>query len=801
MYLNYKNIIDKMTLQEKATLCVGQDYWNSKKIERLGIPSMKMSDGPHGLRVQKTKSDNLGINKSEISTCFPSGATLANSWDKDLAYKMGKVLGEEAVKEGVDIVLGPAVNIKRSPLCGRNFEYFSEDPILSGKIGAEYVKGLQENGIGACVKHFAANNQENRRRTINTIIDERALREIYLKVFEIIVKEARPWAVMSAYNKINGEYCTENKNIIDILKKEWGFEGIVVTDWGAENDRVKGLLAGNELEMPGGRGNGIEEIIQAVQNGIIDEGYLNEIISRILNVAFKSKKEKKMKRYNQEEHHKIAEEIAENSIVLLKNDNDILPLNKQKVCIIGEMAKAPRYQGAGSSTINPYKVENAYECLKEENIEFEYAQGYNRIEIDEEKESVLQKEAIELAKKNDTILIFAGLTENYESEGMDRTILELPANQNKLIEEICKINSNVVVVLSNGSPISMPWKKEVKGIITGYLGGEAGAKAMVKCLLGKVNPSGKLAETYPLKLEDTPCFKNFPGTELSVEYKESIYVGYRYYDKINKEVLFPFGFGMSYTRFEYRNLTVRNEDDNYYIEFYIKNIGDKKGKEIAQIYVSQEKSKIFKPEKELKEFIKIELKPQEEKKVRIILSKNDFEYYNSETKKWSIEQGKYKILVGNSSRDIYLEEEINLNSDDIDVKNIYPEVYRKGNIQDVKDEEFETILGSKIPDRELKIEDITEDNTLEQIKHTKIGKNIYLHEMDRMKELLNKQDVNKATKVMMDLQKPLKKFYEKQSSAYTKDMIEELLRIAKNDEENINCEFINIYLKKGDKND
>lgn len=792
--MKYKEIIDKMTLEEKAILCIGGDYWNSKEIERLGIPSIKMSDGPHGLRVQKTKADNLGINKSEVSTCFPSGATVANSWDKELIYEMGKAIGKEAVVEGVDIVLGPGVNIKRSPLCGRNFEYFSEDPVLSGKMGAEYVKGLQSNGIGACVKHFAVNNQENRRRTINVVIDERTLREIYLKPFEIIVKESKPYSIMSAYNRVNGKYCTENKELIDILKKEWNFDGIVITDWGAENDRVEGLIAGNELEMPGGRGNGAEEIIEAVKNGKIHESYLDEIVDRILNVIFKLKQREDKENYNREEHHELAKKIAENSIVLLKNDEDILPLKYQKIAIVGEMAKFPRYQGAGSSTINPYKIENICDCLKERNITFKYAQGYNRVEQSYEIEQQMQKEAIQIARENDIVLVFVGLTENYESEGMDRTILDIPNNQNELIKKICEVNKNVVIVLSNGSPVSMPWKDSVKGIITGYLGGEAGAKAMVNCLIGDINPSGKLCETYPLKIEDTPCFKNFPGNELTVEYQESIYVGYRYYDKACKDVLFPFGYGMSYTKFEYRDLKLKKEDDKIEIEFYIKNIGNKTGKEIAQIYIEQEKPKIFKPIKELKEFVKIELKPKEEKKINIALINEDFEYFNPETKKWSIEQGVYRILIGSSSKDILLQEEIQIISKDIDINKTYPNVYYNGDIQNVIDNEFETILCSKIPNRVLNIEKITEENTLEQIKNTKIGAYIYEKEIERMQKLLEAQNVNKATKVMMDLQKPLKKFYEKKSSGYTKNMIEELLNIAKNNKENINCEFIHKYL-------
>ena len=790
--MKYKKLIDKMTLEEKASLCVGNDYWHSKDIERLGIPEITMSDGPHGLRVQKTKADNLGINESEISTCFPASSTVANSWNKELAYQFGKTLGEEASYEGVDIVLGPAINIKRSPLCGRNFEYFSEDPFLTGIMGAEYVKGLQTNGVGACVKHFAANNQENRRRTINTVVDERTLREIYLKAFEIIVKEAKPWAIMSAYNKLNGEYCTENTELLNILKKEWNFDGIVITDWGAENDRVKGLIAGNELEMPGGRGEGAKEIINAVKSGRVSEQYLDEIVDRILQVAFKANERNNLKNYNREKHHNIALEIAEDSIVLLKNKENILPLKKTKIALIGDMAKTPRYQGAGSSTINPYNLENAYECFIDNQIKVDYAKGYERIES--ENDISLREEAVKLAQKSEIVVIFAGLTENYESEGMDRTTLELPQNQNKLIEEICKENENVVVVLSNGSPVTMPWKEKVKSIITGYLGGEAGARAMVNCLLGKVNPSGKLAETYPLKLEDTPCYKNYPGTEVSVEYKESIFIGYRYYDTNNVEVLYPFGYGLSYTNFEYSKLNIEEKND-IYVSFTIKNIGNVIGKEIAQIYISQEDSIIFKPKKELKGFEKIELKPSEEKSITVVLSKKDFEYYNVETKKWEIESGKYKILVGKSSKDIVLEQEIEIKSNNKEINKKFPKVYKKGNIQNVTDEDFEQLLGHKIPKRHISLDEITEENTLEQLKNTKIGKVIYDNQIKKMNKLLKEQNVNKATKVMMDLQKPLKKFYEKKSSNYTKEMVEQLIKVAKYDLDFEKCKFLKEYLK------
>ncbi|HIU52247.1 MAG TPA: glycoside hydrolase family 3 C-terminal domain-containing protein [Candidatus Merdicola faecigallinarum] len=792
--MKYSEIIKKMSLEEKAELCVGADYWSSKSFEKYGIPKIRMSDGPHGLRVQRTKADNLGINESEVSTCFPASSTLGNSWNKEMAYQLGKALGEEARQEEVNIVLGPAVNIKRSPLCGRNFEYFSEDPYLTGILGTEYVKGLQDQNVGACVKHFAVNNQENRRRTIDAIIDERTLREIYLKAFETILEEAKPWSIMSAYNKVNGQYCSENTHLLeDILRKEWNYQGIVISDWGGENNRVKGIENDHELEMPGGRGSGKEEIIEAVKTGRVSESKLDHIVDRIISIANRGEHTKESAKYDQEEHHKIAQKMAEESIVLLKNEDNILPIQDEKIALMGDMAKYPRYQGAGSSTINPYKIENAYDSFKENHIMFDYAKGYERIES--ENDENLRKEAIEVAKKNKIVVIFAGLTENFESEGVDRDNLNIPENQNKLIEEIYKVNKNIIIVLSNGAPIVMPWKDKVKAIITGYLGGEAGAKAMVNCMLGKVNPSGKLAETYPEKLEDTPCYKNYPGTELTVEYQESIYVGYRYYDMNNVKVLFPFGYGLSYTEFEYSNLKVNEQESKVKVSFAIRNIGKRKGKEIAQIYLSQEDPTIFKPKKELKEFEKVELEVGEEKQVEIILNKKAFEYFNPETNKWSIEQGKYKILVGKSSRDIVLEKEIFIESKDKNIEKKYSKKYYTGNVHEIKDEEFEELLGRNIPRRRLMLEEITDENTLEQIKETKIGKLIYENEMEKMNQLLREQNVNKATKVMMDLQKPLKKFYEKKSSKITKEMVEELIRIAKNNEDFLDNAFVKEYLR------
>ena len=795
IYMENVDLIKKMTLEEKASLCVGGSYWKSKGIERLGVPEIVMSDGPHGLRFSKLDPKKLGLNDSEVSTCFPTGATIANTWNKELVYKLGKALGLEARSKGINIILGPAINIKRSPLCGRNFEYFSEDPYLTGILGSMYVNGVQSENVGVCVKHFACNNQENRRMTVNVVVDERTLREIYLKAFQMIVKNSKPWSIMSAYVRLNGVYCTENKYLLDdILRKEWGFNGIVISDWGAENDRVSGIKAGQELEMPAGSGDGVNEIINAVKSGEIKESELDKIVDRILTIALRGKNNK-IKQYNQEKHHKLAEEIAEDAIVLLKNENNILPISKnKKIALIGDMAEKPRYQGAGSSRINAYKIENIIENFKINGLNFEFAKGYERIE-DGRKDKHLIKEAVEIAKNSDYAIIFAGLTENYESEGLDRVSLNIPENQNKLINEVCRVNKNVIIVLQNGSPIQMPWINKVKAVVTGYLGGEASGLSMYNCLVGNINPSGKLAESYPMKLEDTPCYKNFPGSEVSCEYKESIYVGYRYYDKIKKEVLFPFGFGLSYTEFKYSKLKIEQIKNTLKVSFKIKNIGKVKGKEIAQVYVSQKEPIIFKPEKELKGFEKIELEPGEEQEVVIKLDRSSFEYYNVKEKKWSVENGKYYILIGKSSRNIVLKEEIKIKSGDINIDKKYGNSYETGNIKNVTDKEVEELLGYKIPDRKFKLEEASEYNTIEQLKHTKVGKLIWNEGIKKMHALMREQKINQALEIMVFLQKPLKRVYLDKRNKITKEMVEEFLSFAKNGESPEKCLLIDEFWK------
>lgn len=667
--MNIKELIKQMSLEEKASLCSGLNFWNTKPIERLNIPSIMMTDGPHGLRKQSEGADHLGINESVEATCFPTASALACSFDRDLVKELGIAIGEECQSENVSIVLGPGANIKRSPLCGRNFEYYSEDPYLSSEMAKNQIQGTQSQGIGTSLKHFAANNQEHRRMTIDTIVDERTLREIYLASFETAVKEAQPWTVMCAYNKLNGKYCSENYRLLtEILRNEWGFEGFVVSDWGAVNDRDKGLSSGLELQMPADGGMGDNLIVEAVKRNRLSEGVLDEAVERILNIIFKALENKKENViYSKEKHHELARKIAGECMVLLKNEEKILPLKKEEnIAVIGELATKVRYQGGGSSHINPTKVDNAYEEIVNfagpENVR--YARGYD-LSIDDTIYD-LAEEAKKLAIEADKVILFIGLPERYESEGFDRTHLNIPKNQYDLVKTLKSVNENIVVILSNGSPIEMPFVSDVKAILEAYLTGQASGKAICDLLYGEVNPSGKLAETFPLKLSDNPSYLNFPGEVDKVEYKEGIFVGYRYYDKKAMDVLFPFGYGLSYTNFEYSNLKIsKNEIDDtekVTVSVNIKNIGDVFGKEIVQLYIRDKESSVTRPEKELKGFEKIGLEPGEEKEVTFILNKRSFAYYNVDLGDWHAESGEFEILIGKSSREIVLKEVITVNT-------------------------------------------------------------------------------------------------------------------------------------------
>lgn len=700
MGLKYGEIINKMTLEEKALMMSGKNTWETVDYPQYGIPSMAMSDGPHGLRRQSGSGDHLGLGKSLPATCFPTAATIANSWDEKLGEEIGVALAEEAVTMDVNVILGPGLNIKRSPLCGRNFEYFSEDPYHAGKMAAAYVRGIQSKGISACPKHFAANSQELRRMASNSVVDERTFREIYTTGFEIAIKEGKSKAIMSSYNEINGIYANENEHLLrEILVDEWGFDGYVVSDWGGSNDHALGVKNGSHLEMPGTGKSGMTDILRAVKDGTLKEEVLDERLDEMLGVIFathQATEDGKGTQFDINKHHELARKAAEESVVLLKNAENILPLaDGTKVAVIGDFAKVPRYQGAGSSLVNPTKTPEAIVDVIGESglVMMNYAQGYVRNRPTDKK---LLGQAVEVAKAAEYVLVFAGLDEISESEGLDRTHMRMPQAQNELIEAVAEVNPNVIVVLSAGSSIEMPWFGQVKAIVHGYLGGQAGASAMLRVLTGKCNPSGKLNETYPYHYEDTPAYRYYPSKERSTEYRESLYVGYRYYSTVGQEVRFPFGYGLSYTTFTYSNL--RADKDK--VTFTIKNIGECDGAEIAQLYIGKESDTVFRPVKELKGFSKVFLKAGEEKEVTIKLDDKAFRFFDVRTNTWEIEGGTYHIYVGANVEDTPL-------TADVTVEGTVAEGgYAKADLQDyftgkivnVSDAEYKTLYGRELPD-------------------------------------------------------------------------------------------------------
>ena len=651
---NIKDLIKQMTLEEKAGLCSGKDFWNTKAVSRLGIPSVMLSDGPHGLRKQEGKSDHLGLNESIPAVCFPAGCAIASSWDRESAAKLGITLANECQAENVSTILGPAMNIKRSPLCGRNFEYLSEDPIVSSELAIAYVQAVQSKNVVTTPKHFMANNQEFHRMTSDSIMDERTMREIYLASFENMVKQATPWTMMGSYNKLNGTYLCENKLILtDILRDEWGFDGYIMSDWGAMNDRVDALKAGCELEMPGMTDRNDKEIIAAVQSGDLDEELLNRAVERFLTVVFKYVDNRNQEAvFDKEADHQVARELAEESSILLKNKDKILPLKtEQKVAFIGQYAKEPRYQGGGSSHINSFKLVSAVEASKE--LQVTYARGYDdSLDVAVEE---LENQAVELAKKSDVAVLFIGLPDRYESEGYDRKHMRLPANQIALLERLSQVQENLVVVLHNGSAVEMPWIDKVKGVLEVYLGGQAVGEATVNLLYGKVNPSGRLAETFPLRLQDTPCYLHYGGENDKSVYHEGVFVGYRYYSSKEMPVLFPFGHGLSYTQFAYDNLVLSQTEmtdiDKLLVSVDVTNTGHCYGREVVQVYVAAPNSKIIRPGLELRAFDKIGLEPGETKTVTIELDKRSFAYWDVESHDWLVEEGKYQIIIGKSAEE------------------------------------------------------------------------------------------------------------------------------------------------------
>ena len=706
--MKYQDLISKLTLEEKVALTSGKDFWQTVGVDRddVKIPSMFLSDGPHGIRKQAAAADHLGLNASIPATCFPTAATMANSWNDELGEEMGKMLGEEAVDEHVNVLLGPGMNIKRNPRCGRNFEYFSEDPLLAGKMAAAYVRGIQSNGISACIKHFALNNQEERRMVLDTIADERTMREIYLTGFEIAVDEGKPLSVMSSYNMVNGTHTNENVHLmLDILRGDWGYDKVVVTDWAGCNDRIQGLVAGNELEMPSclysnddlykaltkgyevppeltpdRPGGQYERVMAALKDGKLDEKYLDECLDRLLDLVFTTNKmfegrdpDEKLYVKNVDEHHEMAKKCAEECIVLLRNENNMLPLaGGTKVAVIGDFAKVPRYQGAGSSVVNPTKLDSPLACLGFSIEKYEKnplpcpqdkvgAPGANVYNLDVigyepgfdrygKKKPALIKSAVELAKKAEVALVYVGLDEVTEAEGLDRKDIKIPQPQLDLIDAITAAGVKTVVILSCGSAVELPFADKVDAIVHAYLGGQAIANAVLDVVVGNVNPSGKLAESYPYNYEDCSSASHFPGKELTVEYREGLYVGYRYYDTAGVAVRYPFGYGMSYTTYKYSDLAVTKDG----VTFTITNTGDRDGKEVAQLYVGLKGAKIFRPAKELKGFKKVFVKAGASVKVTIPFDERTFRYFNVATDKWEVEGGTYDIMIGASSADIRL---------------------------------------------------------------------------------------------------------------------------------------------------
>lgn len=662
-----RDLISQMTLEEKAGMCSGADFWHTKAAERLGIPSVMVSDGPHGLRKQSEAADHLGINDSIKAVCFPAGCALASSFDRDLAKKMGETIGQECQAEDISTILGPAVNIKRSPLCGRNFEYYSEDPYAASEMSAAFIRGVQSKNVGTSVKHFLANNQEKRRMTNSSDVDERTLREIYMVPFEGAVKNGKPWTVMNSYNQINGTFVGESKEYLtDLLRAEWGFDGYVMSDWGAVNDRVEALKAGMDLEMPSSNGVNDALIVKAVQDGTLDEAVVDQACERILNIIYRYMESRDASAvFDREKDHGTAASVEEECIVLLKNDSDgngkpILPLaREQKIAFIGKYAQAPRYQGGGSSHINSWKVESALEAVKDF-ADVAYAKGFD--DAQDQADEALEAEAVQAAEDADAAVIFAGLPDSFESEGYDRTHLNLPECQNRLISKICDVQKNVVVVLHNGSPVVMPWKDRVSAIVEAYLGGQAVGKAEVRVLFGEVNPSGRLSETFPNRLEDTPCYLTYGKGRDHAEYREGVFVGYRYYTTRDMDVQYPFGYGLSYTTFGYSDLATDKsgltDADTLSVSVDVKNTGDRSGKEVVQLYVAPVNSEVPRPLRELKGFEKVSLEPGEKKTVAFTLDDRAFAVWNADLHCWDVPDGAYKIQICRNAREVILETEV-----------------------------------------------------------------------------------------------------------------------------------------------
>ena len=714
--MKHPEILQKLSLEQKCALLSGKNTWQTQDYPKQGVPAIWLSDGPNGLRKQAGAADHLGLNPSVPATCFPTAATMANSWDPALGEEVGRALGEETAANRVNVLLGPGLNVKRSPLCGRSFEYFSEDPYLSGKMATAYVRGIQENGIAACPKHFAVNSQELRRMASNSVLDERTLRELYLTAFEIVVKEAHPKSIMSAYNKVNDTYANENHHLlVDILRKEWGFDGVVVTDWGGSNDHVEGVKNGSTLEMPSPGLGGARKLLKAVAEGSLTEQEIDLRVDELLELVLSTTAamEKAPRKFDEKAHHELAQRAAAESIVLLKNEGGILPLkHSKKIALIGDFALTPRYQGAGSSMVNPTKVDSLKDAMEAAELDMVgYCAGYER---SGKPNKAYLDEAVSQAKMADVVILCIGLDESSESEGLDRTHIGIPAVQKQLLDAVTAANPNVVAVVSAGSVIETDWVEQCKAVVHGYLGGQAGAGAMLEVLTGWQNPCGKLAETIPLCYGDTPAARYFPGKKQNAEYREGLYIGYRYYETANKAVRYPFGYGLSYTTFAYSDLKVNAEK----VTFTITNTGSCAGAEIAQLYVTKPDAAVFRPAKELKGFAKVFLKAGESKTVAIPLDDKTFRYWNVATDSWEVEGGNYQLLVGANVQDIRLTAEITLPGtgapDPYAGKDLAH--YRTAHVQEVSDAEFEALLGRPLPEETTAID---RTMTLGELNHSR----------------------------------------------------------------------------------
>lgn len=775
--MKHKDILDQMTLIEKAAIVGGQGEWQTWPIPRLNIPSMYCSDGPHGIRKQAGAGDHLGLNESLKATCFPTAATVANSWDVALGEKIGRALGEEAMAEDVHILLGPGMNMKRSPLCGRNFEYFSEDPHLAGKMAAAYVRGIQSKGVRSCIKHFAVNSQEERRMAMDAVVDERTLREIYLTAFEIAIKEGKAKALMTSYNEVNGEYANENSHLLlDILRGEWGYDGMVVTDWGGSNNHVKGIKSRSNLEMPNPGLDSARQVIAAIENGTLTKAELDLCVDDLLDAILETTEAAKghSTEFDIEGHHALAREAASQCAVLLKNEGKILPLAEgTKVAVIGDFAFKPRYQGAGSSMVNTTKLESFIEIAQESSaLEIVASSaGYRR---NGDPDEALKNEAVEAAKQADVVLYFFGLDEMSESEGLDRQHMKLPKVQLELLKALADANPNIVGILSGGSSIEMDWDTDLKAVLHGYLTGQAGGGAVYDIITGAVNPSGKLAETYPVAYEDTPAFKYYPAKERTSEYREGLYIGYRYFDTAHVPVKYPFGYGLSYTTFEYTDLKVNADGAT----FKITNTGKLDGAEIAQLYISLPGAEVFRPEKELKGFAKVFLKAGETKTVTIAFNDMTFRYWNVEDEAWAVEGGIYKILVGSSSADIRLAADLSVagvgSGNPYDRKKV--PAYYSGDITRVPDGQFETILGRPIPDGSW-TRDLTQNDAICQLKNSKswICRRVYgvLERKKKKAEAAGKPDLN----VLFIYNMPFRAIGKMTGGAVSQEMVEGMVKV------------------------